>query len=156
MPLLQHLMLAVKSKEKGNNMGTFSSSGAYSVKDELLDAQHHVVLSYMAKIYTCLLSGEKGRDLFELVERLDTFCKLHLLDEEQEMEKMDFPSIEDHKYEHALFIRHLENFTGRYDELDSVKGIDELLFLKGWFLEHIQVFDKRYAEYRIRLDKAGH
>ena len=136
-------------------MEKFLLDDTYSVGDMLLDAQHKVILGYMSKIYTYILADEKGRDLFELVERLDAFCKLHLLDEEKEMERMDFTTIEDHKYEHALFIRHLENFAGRYVELDSVKGVDELLFLKGWFMEHIQVFDKRYADYRKQLTKPG-
>lgn len=45
---------------------------------------------------------------------------------------------------------------GRYEELNSVKNIDELIFLKGWFLEHIEVFDKQYAEFRKRFDEAVH
>ena len=129
-------------------MEKFLLNDVDSVGDVLLDAQHKVILGYMAKIYRYILADEKGKDLFELVERLDAFCKLHLLDEEKEMEHMDFTAIEDHKYEHALFVRHLESFAGRYAELDSVKGVDELLFLKGWFMEHIQVFDKRYADFR--------
>jgi hemerythrin len=137
-------------------MENFSVSEAYSVGNELLDAQHKVILSYMAKVYRFLLTGEKGKDLFELVERLDTFCKLHLLDEENEMEEMDFPVIEDHKFEHAMFIRHLDNFVGGYEELDQVKSVEELLFLKEWFMEHIQVFDKRYADYKKRQsEKSG-
>jgi hemerythrin len=43
---------------------------------------------------------------------------------------------------------------GRYEELDSTKNIDELMFLKGWFLEHIEAFDRKYAEYKKQLDKA--
>ena len=136
-------------------MENFSLSDVYFVGDELLDAQHKVILGYMAKVYKYILAGGKGTELFELVDRLDTFCKLHLWDEEKLMAETDFPAIEDHKFEHALFIKHLENFAGRCEELDSVTGIDELLFLKGWFIEHIQVFDKRYAEYKKQLDKTG-
>jgi hemerythrin-like metal-binding protein len=97
------------------------------------------------------MAGKKEKDLFELVDRLDIVCKLHFLDEEKVMSEMDYPEIEDHKAQHALFISHMGNFTGRYEELDSVKGVDELLFLKRWFLEHIEVFDKQYAEYKRAL-----
>jgi hemerythrin len=131
--------------EKGIDMETFLLSDAYSVGNDLLDAQHKVILSYMAKIYIYFLSNTKRKDLFELVDRLDAFCKLHFLEEEQVMEEMGFKDIEDHKAEHALFVTHLENFMGRYEGLNTSKSIDELLFLKGWFLEHIEVFDKRYA-----------
>ena len=117
------------------------------VGDELLDAQHKVILSYMAKIRACFLTEKMNKDLLALMDRLETFCKLHLWDEEKMMEQMNFPEIEDHQVQHSLFIMHLENFTGRYDELNTAKKIDELNFLKAWFLEHIDVFDKKYAEF---------
>ena len=72
--------------------------------------------------------------------------------EEKLMEEIKLPEIEAHKAQHALFVTHLENFMGRYEEADSVKNIDELVFLKGWFMEHIQVFDKRYAEFGKSFD----
>jgi len=137
-------------------MENFSLNGVYEVGNELLDAQHKVILNYMAKVYTYLLADKKGDDLFGLTSRLDTYCKLHFLDEEKIMEEMELPEIQEHKAQHALFVTHLENFMGRYEESDSVKNIDELVFLKGWFMEHIEVFDKRYAEFRKRLDKMVH
>jgi hemerythrin len=126
-------------------MELFSLSDKYLVGNELLDAQHKVILSYMAKIYTYLLSNKKGKDLFELVDRLDAFCKIHFLEEEQVMEEIELPEIERHKAEHALFVSHLENFMGRYEELNTTKNVGELLFLKRWFLEHVESYDKQYA-----------
>ena len=137
-------------------MENFSLSSVYVVGNELLDAQHKVILNYMAKVYTYLLADNKGDDLFGLINRLDTYCKLHFLDEEKFMEEMELPEIDEHKAQHALFVMHLENFMGRYEESDIVKNIDELVFLKAWFMEHIEVFDKRYAEFKKRFDKMVH
>jgi len=117
------------------------------VGDELLDAQHKVILSYMAKLRANFLVEKKDKDLYELMDRLDAFCRLHLWDEEKVMDEMNFPEIEDHKAQHALFLMHLENFTGRLEELNLAKKIDELNFLKAWFLEHIEQFDRKYAEF---------
>jgi hemerythrin len=89
-----------------------------------------------------------------LTDRLDTYCKLHFLDEEKVLEDMEFPGISSHMAQHALFVTHLENFMGRYEELNSTKNINELMFLRGWFLEHIEAFDRKYAEFRKRSDKA--
>lgn len=123
----------------------------YLVGNELLDAQHKVILSYMSKVHTYLLAGKKETDLFELLDRLDTYCKLHFIEEENVMEEMDFPEISDHKAQHALFVTHLENFSGRYDAQNRTKNIGELEFLKGWFLEHIAAYDKKYGEYKKHL-----
>jgi hemerythrin-like metal-binding protein len=136
-------------------MEKFSLSDAYLVGDDLLDAQHKVILSYMAKVYKYLLAGKKEKDVFELVDRLDTYCKLHFLDEENLMEEMDFPEIASHKAQHALFVTHLENFVGRYEKQNITKNVGEFIFLKGWFLEHIEELDKKYADYKKRLDKTA-
>jgi hemerythrin-like metal-binding protein len=137
-------------------MENFSLDNVYVVGNDLLDAQHRVILSYMTKVYAYLLAEKKDKDLFELVERLEISCRLHFLDEEKLLEEMDYQEIEAHKAQHALFITHLGGFIGRYEELSSVKNIDELIFLKGWFLEHIEVFDKQYAEYKKCFDKVVH
>ena len=128
-------------------MEYFSLDNVYVVGNDLLDAQHRVILSYMAKAYEYLSTGNKGRELSALLDRLDVSCKLHFLDEENLLEEMGYREIDDHKAQHALFVTHLSGYVGRYEELDSVKSIEGLLFLKRWFLEHIAVFDKRYAEY---------
>jgi hemerythrin len=39
---------------------------------------------------------------------------------------------------------------GMYEEQNSTENIEELLFLKRWFLEHIQAFDKKCAQYKMQ------
>jgi hemerythrin-like metal-binding protein len=128
-------------------MKGFSLGDLCLVGNELLDAQHKIILSHMGKVYTYLLADNKGRDLFEVVDSLDINCKLHFLDEEKVMEEMDFPEIEEHRSQHALFVTHLKHFMGRHAELN----IDELIFLKGWSLEHFETFDSKYAAYKKQL-----
>ena len=131
-------------------MEDFTATDVYVVGDELLDAQHKVILSYMAKVFTYLSAGKQGNDVFEMVDRLDTICKLHFWDEEKVMEEMVFPDIVFHKTQHAVFVTHLQNFMGRYEEQNGPKNIDDLLFLKRWFLEHIDAFDKKYAQFKMQ------
>lgn len=131
-------------------MENFALSNMYLVGNDLLDAQHRVILGSMVKVYAYLLEGKRDRDVFDAVDRLDTFCKLHFLDEEKVMEEMGFPEIADHKAQHALFVMHMENFMGSFEGQESAKNVDELVFLKAWFLEHIEVFARVYADYRSR------
>ncbi len=125
------------------------------VGDDVLDAQHTIVLGYMAKVHEHLLAGRGKEELVGLVERLDTYCRLHFLDEEKLMDEMTFPGIDAHKAQHALFVTHLENFAGRYEEQDSTKNVDDLMFLRGWFLEHIEEYDRKYAAYGKRTGKTA-
>jgi len=130
----------------------FSLSSVHLVGNELLDAQHTVIVNHMADVYTHLSAGKPDKGVFDAVDRLDTCCKLHFLDEERVMEEMAFPEIACHKAQHALFMMHMEHFMGRYAGQERTKNMDELVFLKGWFLEHIEVFDRVYAEYMKRQD----
>jgi hemerythrin-like metal-binding protein len=136
-------------------MENFSLSDICFVDNEVLDSQHALILRCMAYVSEYLLAGIKGQDLFELVDRLDAYCKLHFLDEEKLMEEMDFAEIEVHKAQHALFFTRLEKFMGRNEELNCDKNIEELNSLKEWYLEHIVIFDKEYSERRFRLNVAA-
>jgi len=129
-------------------MENFTLSDLQLVGNEALDAQHKVIFSNMARIYGFLLEDKKNKDLLDSLDKLDAYCKLHFFDEEKVMSEMDFPRIEEHKAQHVLFVRHLEVFMGRCEEMNCARNIDELNFLKAWFLEHIMAFDKEYAGYR--------
>ncbi len=131
-------------------MENFLLDDSHLVGDYLLDAQHKAILGYMAKIYASLLAAKKEKEVFELVDELDAYCKLHFLDEEKMMDEMSFPELPAHKAQHVLFSTHLGNFMGRFDRQNITKNVDEFFFLKGWFLEHIEKFDKQYAGFNKR------
>jgi len=134
-------------------MENFSLSDVHFVGNEVLDSQHALILRCMANVSEYLFSGIKGQDLLELVDKLDAYCKLHFMDEEKMMEKMNLIGIERHKSQHAMFIMRLMKAIGRIEELSCKNNIEELNFLKEWFLEHIVTFDKEYTECRFRLNE---
>jgi len=134
-------------------MKDFTLSDEQLVGNEALDAQHSAIFSNMAKVYGFLLHDKKDQELLDSLDKLDTYCKLHFFDEEKVMSELDFPRIEEHKAQHVLFVRHLEVFMGRCQEMNCAENIDALNFLKGWFLEHNMAFDKAYAGHRNGLPK---
>jgi len=134
-------------------MGEFSMSDIHFLSNEVLDSQHALILSCMSNVHEYLSVGVKGRDLFEVVDRLDAYCKLHFLEEEKVLEEIDFPEINDHKAQHALFLTHLESFMGKTEDRNREYNTKELNFLKEWFLEHILAFDKTYSERKFRSDE---
>jgi len=123
-------------------MKIFTISDSQLVGNELLDAQHRVIMGYMSKIHGNLLAG---KSVSGLMARLDSFCRLHFLEEEEVMEEIGFPAIDEHKAQHALFVTHLENFVGKYEGQNVTKNIEEFTFLKDWFMEHIETFDRKYT-----------
>src|ERR1035438_7845902 len=97
-------------------MGKFTLSDVHLVGNERLDAQHKDIMIYLAEIHAHLLDEGKGRELYDLLKRLETNCMLHFLNEEDVMEEMDLLEISEHMAEHAAFIRQLRYFSGRYEE----------------------------------------
>lgn len=140
------------AEKKDLDMEAFALSDMQMVGNEVLDAQHKVIFNNMAKVYGYLLTDKKGKEMLDSLDMLDAYCKLHFFDEEKVMSDMDFPGIEEHKAQHVLFVRHLEVFMGRCEESNCTENVDELNFLKGWFLEHIMAFDKVYAAHREKLN----
>ena len=136
-------------------MENFTLSDMQLVGNDVLDAQHRVIFSNMAKVYGYLLDDKKDKDLLDALDVLDAYCKLHFFDEENVMSEMDFPGLEEHKAQHVLFVRHLERFMSGYREMSCAKNIDELNFIKGWFLEHIMAFDKVYSGHGARPNHAA-
>ncbi len=128
-------------------MEHFTFDDSYLVGDYLMDAQHKAIMGYMAKVYATLLAGKKEKEVFGLVDELDAYCKLHFLDEEKMMDEIGYPESSDHKAQHVLFVMHLENFMGKFAEQNITRNVDEFLFLKRWFMEHIVEFDKLYAAF---------
>jgi len=134
-------------EDKRSVMENFELGTVYLVGNDLLDAQHKVVLSYMAQLYAQASAGKPEKKVFELIDRLETCCKLHFLDEEGLLDEIKFTDTDKHKAQHALFMVHLENFVGRYQERETSRNLEELVFLKDWFLAHIEEFDRKYAEF---------
>jgi len=132
---------------EGKVMENFILNDSHMVGDYLLDAQHKAILGYMAKVYETLLAGKKQIEVFELVDSLDAYCKLHFMDEEKMLNETRFPGIKHHMAQHVLFLSHLENFMGKYDQQNITRNVDEFLFLKRWFMEHIIEFDRLYAAF---------
>jgi hemerythrin len=130
-------------------------SDVFLVNNEILDSQHMLILNCMSNVSEYLFAGIKGQDLFELVDRLDTYCKLHFMDEEKVMAEMNFVAMEDHKAQHALFIRHLEHFMGSSGGLNCRQNIAEINALKERYLEHIVTFGKEYSERWFRLHETA-
>jgi hemerythrin len=134
---------------------SFPLSNQEFVGDEFLDSQHALILSCMANVATYFSAETKGQDLFDLVDRLDAYCKLHFLEEEKVMERLDFAEMAAHKCQHALFVTHLEHFMGRNEEQNSNKNIEELNYITDLFLEHIALFEQMYSERKTCLGESA-
>lgn len=99
----------------------------------------------------------------KILNSLSEYARTHFASQENMMKDIDYPAMEEHIEEHKDFIRNTSKiFKMRLylkrpkvddDEYDE-RGIDGVIrdtadFIREWFKAHIQVTDKRLADYYI-------
>jgi len=51
------------------------------------------------------------------------------------------------KDEHVKFSASIDNLKQKFERIDTVVDFEIILFLKGWFLDHIQGLDRLYVPF---------
>jgi len=125
----------------------------YSVNIEEFNNQHKKLFAIINNIYE--LKNNPNRDsLIKAIKELDDYSDYHLKKEEEVFEKYDYPEKENHKMFHNNYRKKIALFKERIEnEEDLVKLIKEIsIFLRNWWLNHIQNIDHQYTDY---LNKKG-
>jgi len=122
-----------------------------------LDKQHSSIVRTLEELI--LTIGDKGSDdstaLISLIQDVYAYSKNHLAYEEELMKKVNYPGLNDHLAQHAIFRAKLKDIIHTEDSPEEVLR-DAAEFLKDWFLKHICNVDFKFAEfYREQHDKGA-
>jgi hemerythrin-like metal-binding protein len=120
----------------------------YSVNDPLLDAEHKQIIECINELYSALKNPTQGELIKRVLDTLVQYTETHFKHEEERLKEADFPNFEAHK---ALHDEMKRLTIGLRTHLTSVTAHDVLVFLKDWWLEHIQGEDKLYSSYMTSL-----
>jgi hemerythrin len=120
----------------------------YSVNDPLLDAEHKQVIDCINELYSVLQDPTQGVATKRVLDKLVQYTQTHFKNEEERLKEAEFPHFEAHKALHDDMKRRT---IGLRTHLTLVTARDVLVFLKDWWLEHIQGDDKLYASYMPSL-----
>ncbi|MFT5207435.1 MAG: hemerythrin-like metal-binding protein [Candidatus Omnitrophota bacterium] len=121
---------------------------SYSVGVLDLDVHHQGLIEYM----NILDNAENYKqDLDEMILKtlndLSRYTQYHFDQEESYMRRHDYPGLNEHLEEHALFKNEIENFSVAYKLGDKEIALKVASFLKTWFIKHILTIDKQYSDY---------
>ena len=120
----------------------------YSVNDPLLDAEHKQIIECINELYSALKNPTQGELIKRVLDTLVQYTETHFKHEEERLKEADFPNFEAHK---ALHDEMKRLTIGLRTHLTLVTAHDVLVFLKDWWLEHIQGEDKLYSSYMTSL-----
>ncbi|MBF0312534.1 MAG: bacteriohemerythrin [Oligoflexia bacterium] len=123
-----------------------------------LDEQHTRFLQIIEDVLLKIGDGKKPKELvaFELIQDLKKYSIIHFTYEEQQMKKIDWPNINAHKDLHHDFnkkILEYNSISNSKNEKNLSKFKELTVFLKDWFLNHIQKEDRKFAEYYLEKKK---
>lgn len=126
----------------------------YTIGLESMDEEHKVLISAIKDAMELLEDDNmlyKDDEVYKLLSRLEDYIKMHFSHEEEYMEEVGYPGLEDQKIQHRQFVKRLEEFnesaeTMKLDNQNEVIG--ELLdYLLEWISWHIKEEDKKYVSF---------
>lgn len=120
---------------------------ARTVGVKAMDDQHAILMDTLNDIRLALVRG-RGRDqVSEALNRLIEFTRMHFASEEQLLEKHAFPGAAEHRDAHQKLLGQLEEAALRAQHNGELHLRSTLLFLHGWYTNHIEQLDRPYGEW---------
>ncbi|EAL7707005.1 hemerythrin family non-heme iron protein, partial [Campylobacter jejuni] len=119
----------------------------YSIHDTMIDIQHQKLFELAGKVESAVYKFVKREELKEILTELFNYMKEHFDNEEQYMQEIHYPCLNEHKIMHKNIIRDMSYLI---QNIKTTNDLKEKLYLavKKWLLEHILYEDMKVEQYR--------
>jgi len=112
-----------------------------------MDEQHAVIMDTLNEIRLVLVHGT-GRDrASDALNRLIEFTRMHFASEEHLLDEHGFPGAAEHRHAHKKLLAQIEEAALRTQHNDELRLGAILLFLRDWYMNHIEAMDRQYGEW---------
>lgn len=109
---------------------------------DIIDEQHRALVSLINSFYYHKNDPFIERILVPTALMTINMAKIHFITEEQLMEQSAYPELEAHSLAHEhLFSRLIKVERESRRDRDAERFLD---FLKSWWADHVNKFDRRY------------
>ncbi|TBR82041.1 iron-binding protein [Campylobacter novaezeelandiae] len=133
----------------------------YSINEKSLDKQHQELFKIVDEIDDFVKKVQNNfekedRDNFKsIIFKLFNYIKFHFKNEEEFMEKINFPFLEEHRRVHKELTNKTKNLL-LVNDIDISSVIEQLSILtKSWILNHVCTEDILINNYLTRLIYTG-
>ena len=110
----------------------------------ILDRDHRILLSFLQKLVS---SSESPADINYITAQFRAYLDSHFENEEELMERCQYPERHAHRMEHDQMRRHAE----RLSQLEGSAQSDAIrtlsLLIQSWIQVHIDRTDREFADY---------
>jgi len=128
-------------------METIQWSESISVNNYEIDNQHKNLFQLTNNLILNSNAKVNSEIIGETLQKLIKYIKEHFKDEEELLEKCNYPKLEEHKKEHKKFVLKIVSFCN--DVLCGKSTVTEemIRFLVDWLSVHTSVNDQDYKNY---------
>ncbi len=119
----------------------------YTVHVQKFDLQHQKLVEITNEVFNAKMNNAGKGIILNILTQLNEYTKSHFLEEETLLKENQYPALEIHKNEHAIFIAKVNSFIEEF-HADNLSLNQEMLeFLKNWLIDHIMQTDKEYGAF---------
>ena len=121
---------------------------SFSVGFKPIDDQHKVLVNMTNDLFSACKGDIVAADLafLEIIKKALDYAETHFADEEEYLSEANYPHLDEQKEQHEVFVEEIQKTIDEF-EAGNIEPVYFARYLKKWLLNHIAVYDKRYAPY---------
>ncbi len=112
-----------------------------------IDEQHKQLINIINELNSALEEGLADEVLANIFAELTVYTEEHFSYEEALFAEHGYSESEAHKNEHQALIKQVHALKQKMLEGDFMIGVEVMVFLKEWLLNHILKTDKAYTQF---------
>ncbi len=125
----------------------FDFEAEFRIGIESVDNEHVKLVDMLNQVHALLSEGKKDDARRYFSETLSSYVNEHFANEEQFMESIAFPGLDEHKKIHENFRQSFKNLLPLIETYDDAAFRSALTDAFTWIISHIGRTDKRYARH---------
>jgi hemerythrin len=113
---------------------------------DCIDNQHGKLVDLINRLIELEAEPSNQQAEAQALEQLVSYIDEHFTFEEGIMKEVGYEDFDAHRAKHIAFVRKTMEFNKQHRNGDINLGVDILVFLSTWLIDHIQGEDPRYVE----------
>jgi hemerythrin-like metal-binding protein len=120
---------------------------SFSVSVREIDEQHKKLADMLNELDQARREGDEKAVLKRILVESVTYATTHFRTEEKYFAQFGYPDTQNHKREHANFLKRTALFIEEFESGKKELTADVMDFLGEWWRDHILGADKRYSRF---------
>jgi hemerythrin len=122
-----------------------------------IDEQHRELFKRINDLLLAIREQRCRTEIDKTIEFLDDYARFHFGEEEQRMEEAGYKGLQEHKLQHAVYLRNIEELKQqaslpRESGMSYELSVTATQIVVDWIVTHIMNTDKLFGVYLRQLN----